>query len=128
MSTSLNKNRNVSFWEQICGWITLTENRLYIGWFGCLLFPTLLTAISVFLLAFVAAPPVDIDGIRESVSGSLFSETTLFQVLWFLAQTQLVSFLSNLGVIFYRRMALQRWSLPVNLPALFHRSLCLYTA
>ena len=33
--------------------------------------PTLLTATSVFIIAFVAAPPVDIDGIREPVSGSL---------------------------------------------------------
>ena len=33
--------------------------------------PTLLTATSVFIVAFIAAPPVDIDGIREPVSGSL---------------------------------------------------------
>jgi photosystem II P680 reaction center D1 protein len=32
--------------------------------------PTLL-AVSVYIIAFVAAPPVDIDGIREPVSGSL---------------------------------------------------------
>ncbi|KAJ4732833.1 Photosystem II protein D1 [Rhynchospora pubera] len=32
---------------------------------------TLLTATSVFIIAFIAAPPVDIDGIREPVSGSL---------------------------------------------------------
>jgi hypothetical protein len=31
--------------------------------------PTLLTATSVFIIAFIAAPPVDIDGIREPVSG-----------------------------------------------------------
>jgi hypothetical protein len=30
-----------------------------------------LTATSVFIIAFIAAPPVDIDGIREPVSGSL---------------------------------------------------------
>jgi group II intron reverse transcriptase/maturase len=33
--------------------------------------PNLLTATSVFIIAFFAAPPVDIDGIREPVSGSL---------------------------------------------------------
>jgi photosystem II P680 reaction center D1 protein len=27
--------------------------------------PTLLTATSVFIISFIAAPPVDIDGIRE---------------------------------------------------------------
>merc|ERR1712220_36494 len=53
------------------GWITSTENRLYIGWFGCLMFPTLLTATSAYIIAFIAAPPVDIDGIREPVAGSL---------------------------------------------------------
>merc|ERR1719247_1909209 len=33
--------------------------------------PTLLTATSCFIIAFIAAPPVDIDGIREPVAGSL---------------------------------------------------------
>ena len=33
--------------------------------------PTLLTATAVFFIAFIAAPPVDIDGIREVVCGSL---------------------------------------------------------
>jgi hypothetical protein len=39
--------------------------------------PTLLTATSVFIIAFIAAPPVDIDGIREPVSGSLLYERVL---------------------------------------------------
>ncbi|KAH8974314.1 hypothetical protein BDL97_01G095400 [Sphagnum fallax] len=33
--------------------------------------PTLLSATSVFIIAFIVAPPIDIDGIREPVSGSL---------------------------------------------------------
>jgi len=33
--------------------------------------PTLLAATICFITAFVAAPPVDIDGIREPVAGSL---------------------------------------------------------
>ncbi|KAF9619544.1 hypothetical protein IFM89_007371 [Coptis chinensis] len=40
-----------------------SENRLYIGWFGVLMIPTLLTATSVFIIAFIAAPPVDIDAL-----------------------------------------------------------------
>jgi hypothetical protein len=44
---------------------------LYIGWFGVLMIPTLLTATSVFIIAFIAAPPVELDGLREPVSGSL---------------------------------------------------------
>ncbi len=49
----------------------LTNNRLYVGWFGVLMIPTLLAATICFIVAFVAAPPVDIDGIREPVAGSL---------------------------------------------------------
>ena len=33
--------------------------------------PCLLTATCCYIIAFVAAPPVDIDGIREPVAGSL---------------------------------------------------------
>ena len=32
--------------------------------------PCLLTAAACFIVAFIAAPPVDIDGIREPVAGS----------------------------------------------------------
>ncbi|KAL5676429.1 hypothetical protein ACJX0J_012560 [Zea mays] len=69
--TSNGIRESTSLWGRFCNWITSTENRLYIGWFGVLMIPTLLTATSVFIIAFIAAPPVDIDGIREPVSGSL---------------------------------------------------------
>ncbi len=72
MTTTLQQHASANLWERFCNWITSTENRLYIGWFGVLMIPTLLTATICFVLAFVAAPPVDIDGIREPVSGSLF--------------------------------------------------------
>src|SRR5664279_4011670 len=71
MTAILEKRESTSLWGRFCNWITSTENRLYIGWFGVLMIPTLLTATSVFIIAFIAAPPVDIDGIREPVSGSL---------------------------------------------------------
>jgi photosystem II P680 reaction center D1 protein len=58
-------------WERFSNWVTSTENRLYIGWFGTLMVPTLLTAATCFVAAMIAAPPVDIDGIREPVAGSL---------------------------------------------------------
>ncbi|CAB9498902.1 protein D1 [Seminavis robusta] len=51
-------------WNKFSNWITSTENRLYIGWFGTLMFPTLLAAATCFVA-------VDIDGIREPVAGSL---------------------------------------------------------
>ena len=58
-------------WDLFCEWVTSTNNRLYVGWFGILAIPALLAATICFITAFVAAPPVDIDGIREPVSGSL---------------------------------------------------------
>ncbi|ESW10619.1 hypothetical protein PHAVU_009G224400, partial [Phaseolus vulgaris] len=51
--------------------ITSIKNRLYIRWFGVLMILTLLTATSVFIIAFIVAPPLDIDGIREPDFGSL---------------------------------------------------------
>ncbi|MEO0987095.1 MAG: photosystem II q(b) protein, partial [Cyanobacteria bacterium J06639_14] len=71
MTTTLQQRESANLWEQFCQWITSTENRLYIGWFGVLMIPTLLAATACYVIAFVAAPPVDIDGIREPVAGSL---------------------------------------------------------
>lgn len=68
MTAILERRESTSLWARFCEWVTSTENRLYIGWFGVLMIPTLLTATSVFIIAFIAAPPVDIDGIREPVS------------------------------------------------------------
>ena len=71
MTTTLQQRETRGAWENFCQWITSTNNRIYIGWFGVLMIPTLLAATTCFLIAFVAAPPVDIDGIREPVAGSL---------------------------------------------------------
>lgn len=66
-----------ALWERFCRWVTSTENRLYVGWFGVLMIPALLTAVIVFVLAIIAAPPVDIDGLREPVTGSLLGGNNL---------------------------------------------------
>jgi photosystem II P680 reaction center D1 protein len=71
MTTSIQRQSSENLWERFCNWVTSTENRLYLGWFGVLMVPTLLVATICFILAFIAAPPVDIDGIREPVSGAL---------------------------------------------------------
>jgi len=71
MSFATLSRRRVGSWESFARWVTSTENRLYVGWFGVLMIPCLLAATICFVLAFIAAPPVDIDGIREPVSGSL---------------------------------------------------------
>ncbi|MBA0631029.1 hypothetical protein Godav_003066, partial [Gossypium davidsonii] len=71
MTVILESRKSESLWGHFCNWITNTENRLYIGRFGVLMIPTLLTATFVFIIGFIAAPPVDIDGIREPVSESL---------------------------------------------------------
>ena len=69
-SIALQKQQK-NIWNDFCGWVTSTNNRLYVGWFGVLMVPTLIAATTCFIVAFIAAPPVDIDGIREPVAGSL---------------------------------------------------------
>jgi photosystem II P680 reaction center D1 protein len=71
MTSTLSRQQSQSSWESFCEWVTSTNNRLYVGWFGVLMIPTLLAATICFIVAFIAAPPVDIDGIREPVAGSL---------------------------------------------------------
>ncbi len=68
---------DINTWAWFCEWITSAENRLYIGWFGVLMIPTLLVATTVFTLALIAAPPVDMEGIREPVIGSLLGGNNL---------------------------------------------------
>jgi photosystem II P680 reaction center D1 protein len=48
MTAILERRESESLWGRFCNWITSTENRVYIGWFGVLMIPTLLTATSVF--------------------------------------------------------------------------------
>ncbi|MEO0769619.1 MAG: photosystem II q(b) protein, partial [Cyanobacteria bacterium J06649_4] len=67
----------LSPWERFCRWITSTENRIYIGWFGVLAIPTLSTAAIVFVLAIIAAPAVDMNGTGQLVSGSLLGGNNL---------------------------------------------------
>jgi photosystem II P680 reaction center D1 protein len=61
----------ISTWAAILSFIISTSNRVYLGWFGILMFPLLLLATLCFITSFIFAPPVDIDGIREPVAGSL---------------------------------------------------------
>ena len=58
------KSELLGGWQSFCDWVTSTDNRIYVGWFGVLMIPCLLTAAASFIVAFIAAPPVDIDGIR----------------------------------------------------------------
>jgi hypothetical protein len=43
-AATLQRRASANLWERFCAWITSTENRLYIGWFGVLMIPCLLTA------------------------------------------------------------------------------------
>ena len=70
-STIALNGRQSSLWDKYLNWVTSTNNRLYVGHFGVLMIPCLLAATACFIIAFIAAPPVDIDGIREPVAGSL---------------------------------------------------------
>lgn len=55
MSTITQRRKDIDFvkvWDKFCAWITSTENRFYIGWFGVLMIPTLLVAKLVLLWLF----------------------------------------------------------------------------
>jgi hypothetical protein len=74
MSSVIQRRREAnisSIWEGFANWINSTNNRIYIGWFGLLMIPTLFAASICFIIAFTAAPAVDMDGIREPIIGSL---------------------------------------------------------
>ena len=60
-----------NWWGLVIGYVLSTGNRLFIGWFGILMLPLRGLAIVTYVIAFINAPPVDIDGIREPVAGSL---------------------------------------------------------
>lgn len=80
MSTVLQRRRELDIgavWSDFAAWITSTQNRIYIGWFGVVMIPTLLVAAITFAIAFIAAPPVDMDGIREPVIGSVLGSHNL---------------------------------------------------
>jgi photosystem II P680 reaction center D1 protein len=70
LAMSVNSSQE-SFFGSLIGFILGTHNRLYIGYFGILMFPLLGVATFVYIVSFFFAPPVDIDGIREPVAGSL---------------------------------------------------------
>ena len=71
MTASIAIRQQSSLWDKYLNWVTSVNNRLYVGHFGVLMIPCLLAATACFIVAFIAAPPVDIDGIREPVAGSL---------------------------------------------------------
>jgi photosystem II P680 reaction center D1 protein len=77
IKATIQRRTDISLWEQFCRWITSTENRFYIGWFGVIMIPTISTATIVFVIAFIAAPPVDVDGTGVLLSGSLLSGNNL---------------------------------------------------
>ncbi|KOR35973.1 MULTISPECIES: Photosystem Q(B) protein 1 [Planktothricoides] len=80
MSTVLQPKREVDIgdlWPMFVDWIVSTENRIYIGWFGVLMIPTFLVAVTTFAIAFIAAPAVDMEGIREPIFGSILGNQNM---------------------------------------------------
>lgn len=60
MTTIASRRYGENLWGQFCSWVTSTNNRIYVGWFGVLMIPCLLAAAICFIIAFIGAPPVDI--------------------------------------------------------------------
>jgi len=51
MTATIQQRSGASAWNQFCEWVTSTNNRLYVGWFGVLMIPTLLAATICFIVA-----------------------------------------------------------------------------
>ena len=71
LSRSKQRGGLLSGWDELCNWVTSTDNRIYVGWFGVLMIPCLLAATTCKIIAVIAAPRVEIHGIREPVAGSI---------------------------------------------------------
>lgn len=71
LKNTLSISHTYNWWGYVIGFVLSTANRIYVGWFGTLMLPLLGLAILGYITAFIFAPPVDIDGIREPVAGSL---------------------------------------------------------
>ncbi|MCP9848518.1 Photosystem Q(B) protein 1 [Cyanobium sp. Morenito 9A2] len=56
MTTTSLRPPRANPWTAFKDWVTSTDNRLYVGWFGVLMIPTLLTATIAFVIAFIGAP------------------------------------------------------------------------
>ena len=48
MTTAQLGLREPTFWSRFCNWVTSTSNRLYVGWFGVLMIPALLSEMVAF--------------------------------------------------------------------------------
>ena len=66
-----------SSWNLGVSSVLFSGSRMFVGWFGIFMRPLILVATLVYIVAFLSAPPVDIDGIREPVCGSLLSGNNL---------------------------------------------------
>lgn len=86
--------RNGTVWSSYISQVLSTSNRLYIGYFGLVMFPVLIVGTLVYILSVALAPPVDIDGIREPVSGSLLFGNNIIS-------TALIPSSNAIGVHFY---------------------------
>ena len=71
MKNTFSISHTYNLWGYVIGFVLSTTNRLYLDWFRILMFPVLALAILAYITVFIFAPPVDIDGIREPVAGSL---------------------------------------------------------
>ena len=78
MTAIISQRQSQSTWEEFCRWVTSTNNRLYVGWFG-IPDPYMLAATICFITAFIAAPPVDIDKLENQLPAPLCMATTSFQ-------------------------------------------------
>jgi photosystem II P680 reaction center D1 protein len=49
MTATIAQQRSTNTWNQFCEWVTSTNNRLYVGWFGAISVTGLHLPIIVFM-------------------------------------------------------------------------------
>ena len=119
------KNTLISFsghsnWGNLISTILGTNNRLYIGYFGLLLFPLIALSTLVYIAGFILAPQVDIDGIREPVAGSLLYGNNIISGSLVPSSNAIgVHLLPCMGGTCILRVAVQWRIIPVCSPSLY---------
>ena len=123
----LSKQQSQSTWENFCEWVTSTNNRLYVGWFGVLMIPTLLAGpLSASSLRSSQHPPsISTVSVNPLLVHSC-TETTSSLVQLFLLLTQSDFTSIPFGLLHWMNELLQRWSFPARSLPLPHRHLCLH--
>ena len=95
-NATLTRQQGANPWNQFCDWVSSTDNRLYVGWFGTLMIPTLLAATVCFLVAFIGTSRrYSTASVNQLVHFSTVTTSSLVHCSFLNAWTSLLSHLGS---------------------------------